>query len=326
MTSATAFPSRWLRSGGTGASTARGRWSGDMARGDELRHGGCRLPSLAEQGCASVDRLSKCWPGLEQERDMSASFAPVPQRERVRIEHFMAMLPDDLGDVLEIGTRDGRVTGFLVPRARSITALDLTPPSVDHPKVHPLVGNLVALPFRDRAFDTVICTEVLEHIPVPGLHHAVAELARVVRGRLLVGVPFDQDTRLGSMRCPHCGVVNPPWGHVNRFDQQDLLGLFPDLEVQSVEPCGQSVACQSEVSALLEAWLDYPNGIWNQEEPCVACGRDLERPTFSRRKRLAAAVPRVLNKVSRALASPRPAWIHVVFTPPGGAGQDQATS
>lgn len=46
-----------------------------------------------------------------------------------------------------------------------------------------------ALPFRDGAFDTVLCTQVLEHVEDPGA--AVAEMVRVLRpgGKLIVTVP-----------------------------------------------------------------------------------------------------------------------------------------
>lgn len=54
----------------------------------------------------------------------------------------------------------------------------------------PLVqGSIFALPFRTASFDTVVCSEVIEHIPADA--SVFQELARVHRrgGRLLVGTP-----------------------------------------------------------------------------------------------------------------------------------------
>lgn len=47
-----------------------------------------------------------------------------------------------------------------------------------------------AIPFASRVFDTVLCTEVLEHLPHPA--KAVSEMARVLRpgGYLILSVPF----------------------------------------------------------------------------------------------------------------------------------------
>ena len=49
------------------------------------------------------------------------------------------------------------------------------------------------LPFDDDAFDTVICTHVLEHIL--DIRAAVAELRRVCRNRLIIVVPKEREYR-----------------------------------------------------------------------------------------------------------------------------------
>ena len=50
-------------------------------------------------------------------------------------------------------------------------------------------GDVLALPFRDCAFDTALCNQVLEHVPEPRM--AMDELARVLRpgGYLIVTAP-----------------------------------------------------------------------------------------------------------------------------------------
>jgi ubiquinone/menaquinone biosynthesis C-methylase UbiE len=47
-------------------------------------------------------------------------------------------------------------------------------------------GNIEAMPFADGTFATVVCTEVLEHVPYPTT--ALDEIHRVVRpGGILIG-------------------------------------------------------------------------------------------------------------------------------------------
>ena len=49
-----------------------------------------------------------------------------------------------------------------------------------------VIGNVLALPFVDQAFDTAICTEVIEHVPDP--FQLFSELARILKpgGHLLL--------------------------------------------------------------------------------------------------------------------------------------------
>jgi SAM-dependent methyltransferase len=54
-------------------------------------------------------------------------------------------------------------------------------------------GKIEALPFADRAFDTVTCTHVLEH--VLDFRQALAELRRITKQRLIIVVPREREYR-----------------------------------------------------------------------------------------------------------------------------------
>jgi 2-polyprenyl-3-methyl-5-hydroxy-6-metoxy-1,4-benzoquinol methylase len=56
---------------------------------------------------------------------------------------------------------------------------------------HFVYGSVVELPFPDRSFDVVGCFEVLEHLPGDLPSRALAELARVSRGAVLLSVPHE---------------------------------------------------------------------------------------------------------------------------------------
>lgn len=93
------------------------------------------------------------------------------------------------GRVLEVGCGNGAVAERL-RAGHEVIAVDVTPASARETRRRAgclvTVAGLPALPFRDRAFDTVVCAHTLEHIP--DLFRAAAELRRVAH-RAIVVVP-----------------------------------------------------------------------------------------------------------------------------------------
>ena len=69
--------------------------------------------------------------------------------------------------------------------------LDINPRNIKRAKKYLsgnklILGDIEKLPFKDNSFSTVICTEVLEHLPKPQI--AIKEILRVLKtGGVLVG-------------------------------------------------------------------------------------------------------------------------------------------
>lgn len=105
-----------------------------------------------------------------------------------------------------------------------------------HPNVRWCDGNVEALPFRNRVFDTVVSTHTLEH--VQHLATALDELRRVARHRIVVVVPHQR---------PYRATFNPhihffpykfsllAWTGTDRPHTLDLVG-GDWLYVEDVEP------------------------------------------------------------------------------------------
>ncbi len=86
---------------------------------------------------------------------------------------------------------------------------------------HPVASTMAAfrndpgpLPFADGAFETVVCLDVLEHIPRPDRARFVVDLTRVAARRVLIACPSDEaawiDNMLRSMYAAH-GLPSPEW-------------------------------------------------------------------------------------------------------------------
>jgi len=231
--------------------------------------------------------------------------------ERARTKDLLRLLPRGYTSVLDAGARDGYYSRLLVDYFRSVTALDINFPLKSRWRVW-VQADLTTLPFSDNCFDVIFCTEVLEH--VSAVQKACREIARVAKHAVVIGVPYRQDTRIGKTTCNHCWKTNPPWGHVNSFDEQDLRELFPTMRAVELSLVGSS---QERTNALAVALMDAagnPWGTYDQLEQCVHCGSKLSPPVSrSFMLRLSGASAFMLNKVQSRFATPRAGWIHMVF-------------
>lgn len=94
----------------------------------------------------------------------------------------------------------------------------------------PVAGGMVALrvdpgalPFEDAAFDSVVCLDVLEHVPPADRAGLVAELARVAARRVLLACPSDEGAWIDDLlRTTYAsrGIPAPAW--LGEHDQHGL--------------------------------------------------------------------------------------------------------
>lgn len=244
------------------------------------------------------------------------------ERERERIADLMGLLPNNIETVLDIGARDGFIPKLLVDRVSRVTSLDLEKPAIDHDRIRCVKGNVTALDFQDASFDLVLCAEVLEHIPPRMLTIACDELSRVSNRYVLIGVPYKQDIRVGRTTCRVCGKKNPPWGHVNSFDESRLRRLFLSLQVARQSFVGTGGTGTNWLSCLLMDMAGNPYGTYSQDEPCIYCGAALRSPT--ERNLLEKVFTRAAFYVTFAqtpFSRQHPNWIHVLFEKRGSANR-----
>jgi SAM-dependent methyltransferase len=235
------------------------------------------------------------------------------QNEQDRTTDLLRVLPKGRRSVLDIGARDGHFSSLLTEHFQEVTALDLEKPSFEFAGVVTAAGDATALDYDDDSFDCVFCAEVLEHIP--DVERACQEIVRVARHEIVIGVPWNQDIRLGRTTCRSCGRVNPPWGHVNSFDEERLLRLFSGLRVVSKSFVGETRSATNPISAFLMDLAGNPWGTYQQDEPCVHCGAELVPPE-SRRiwQKVCSALAICINRVEGLFTRPRGRWIHLVFS------------
>ncbi|HZT60934.1 MAG TPA: class I SAM-dependent methyltransferase [Pyrinomonadaceae bacterium] len=235
--------------------------------------------------------------------------------EKERTADLLRLMPASGSTALDIGARDGHFSLLLAERFEKVFALDLTKPAITHPKVECVRGDAAALEFPNRSFDFVFCAEVLEHIPPPALSKVCGEIERVTNGQILIGVPYKQDIRVGRTTCYSCMGKNPPWGHVNSFDERRLESLFPACVLKTISFVGTNSEQTNAVSAALMDIAGNPYGTYAQDEPCIHCGKALEPPPER------TAAKKVLTRLAfwsqhatGVFSKPRGNWMHVLLS------------
>ncbi len=96
------------------------------------------------------------------------------------------------------------------------TRLEKTKKFVSKAKL--IQGSIFNLPFCDNSFDTVVCSETIEHLK--NYQTAIKELIRITKKELIITVPNDEF--LSTARCPHCNHHFPINDHINSFTAKTL--------------------------------------------------------------------------------------------------------
>lgn len=164
----------------------------------------------------------------------------------VRYAPVLAMLRDEPGSILEVGSGQLGISQFL---GRTVTGLEIRFPGMPGPLLRPVIGTATHLPFADGCFDVVLVMDTLEHIP-PGLRLAsIAEAMRVAGRLLVIGGPMGPgaravDEELASFYRSR-GLAVPDWL------SQHLEHRAPDVEdvVRPIREAGWSVAAEGNENA-----------------------------------------------------------------------------
>ena len=131
--------------------------------------------------------------------------------------------------VLDVGCAEGFTPRLAQARyGASVMGLDLSVSGVrrmwDYHRIEGACADAHALPFADDAFDVVICTNPLEHTTEPA--DVIAELARVARRHLFVGVPQALTKRELDEFEPDLGADHDQ--HVFLFVRDTFQAILPE--------------------------------------------------------------------------------------------------
>jgi 2-polyprenyl-3-methyl-5-hydroxy-6-metoxy-1,4-benzoquinol methylase len=148
------------------------------------------------------------------------------------------------GKILEVGCNWGYCLAWVGGHA----GVDISPLPIEvgkllNPTADLRVGSAQELPFETKSFDTVMLTEVLEHLEFPGeVFRAVSETCRVAKSRVLVTMPNGDHDIQDATNMKHrwladaehretvVNMFSPKWVIVTSHVEDDFWMLCMDRE------------------------------------------------------------------------------------------------
>ena len=140
--------------------------------------------------------------------------------------------------VLEIGCGYGSLSVYMAKKYAEVVGIDLSPEAIKISKRNALLNNQKAvfkqargekLPFKDKAFDIVVCCETLEH--TPDYQKAIDEIIRVTKdsGKIIITTPNSLNPRGFCLRAKS----NQPFE--NFFNYWTVISKFKKKGVKIIE-------------------------------------------------------------------------------------------
>jgi SAM-dependent methyltransferase len=167
------------------------------------------------------------WKPTRKKRDLTPGSRLIASLVAEKYEHYLPRFAR--GHLADLGCGKVPFYGMYRPYVSRVTCADW--PQSLHGNLHIDIACSLAdpLPFRDGAFDTVILSDVLEHIAQPQL--CLEEIARILApgGTLFLNTPF------------FYWLHETPWDYY-RYTEYALRFLISEagLSVEILEPVGGS--------------------------------------------------------------------------------------
>lgn len=181
-------------------------------------------------------------------------------------ETIINHVPQNSKHILDVGCGKAWVAKHFTAKKVAVCSMDISPlntakalqkfPSEYHWAV---VADAYQLPFKENTFDSIITSEVIEHVPDPQTF--IASLLKVLKpdGTLIVTTPYKENIQ--HSLCIHCNQSTPHHAHLHSFDEDKLLSIAKKAGATSVD----YVLFLEKALILLRThklWKGLPFGFW----------------------------------------------------------------
>lgn len=240
---------------------------------------------------------------------MTKKYHPIQYQRK---DETIKVIPADIETILDVGCGDGFITNQLNEKYK-VVGMDMNFNDLKYVDKIKVNASSHLIPFKEKTFDLVLGSEIVEHLREPTYIRTLQEFERVSKKYILITVPYCEYLPLDFAKCPKCGCIFHGAGHIRSFPPQGIDNLFSDFSL--VLKKGICFIPRKELGTKFEIFIrqnlggDYFH--WSDKCFCPICGTKINK----RAKRgffsyLAAVIRRVQDIF---LYGKTPKWLGLLY-------------
>lgn len=195
-------------------------------------------------------------------------------KEEIRRLHqaILRHIPENAELILDVGCGNGWVAKYFVSKGKKIVSMDIAlknpvkvlqeNPGENHAAI---VADAYHLPFKKNSFDTIIASEIMEHVYDPKIF--ITKLLEVLKpgGKLIITTPYNES--IEYFLCVHCNKPTPKNAHLHSFNEENISTFIPsELADYQTEKFSNKYLVRLRLN-LLMSFLPY--SLWKFKDAVV---------------------------------------------------------
>lgn len=157
----------------------------------------------------------------------------VTENERSRLNQKIVSLVNKNSQwILDVGCGNGWLSQMIQNDQNNVVSLDVALNNVKkallnqpHDNHSGLVADVFHLPLSKNSFDSIIASEIIEHVYDP--QKFIEQLFEILKpgGELIITTPFDE--KIPIYLCVHCNKMTPQNAHLHSFNDANIKEVIP---------------------------------------------------------------------------------------------------
>ncbi len=157
----------------------------------------------------------------------------VTENERTRLnQKIVRQINKNAQLILDVGCGNGWLSQTIQNDQNKVISLDIALNNVQkallntpHENHFGIVADVFHLPFAKNSFDTIVASEIIEHVYDP--MKFIDRLFEILKpgGELIISTPFDE--KIPLYLCVHCNKSTPKNAHLHSFNDLNIKKVIP---------------------------------------------------------------------------------------------------